>query len=105
MKSLLAVLFVSLPAIAAAGDTQSAFSGMRIDAPPLSLLENSLQGAPRYVSDFGRECKAAVERPVIASRMPIVSPKAGLDPTMVKAPDLSIDCKLIVKFPDIEPFR
>jgi len=36
------------------------------------------------------------------SKMPIISPKAGVDLRMIKAPDLFNDYKMIVKIPDLE---
>jgi len=57
------------------------------------------------VSDFEREAEAARGRVVIVSHMPILSADGFIDPKFVKAPDSSIDFKLIVRNPGMEPVR
>ena len=102
---LIAALFVSLPLAAAAVDTPLAFPEAKIEAPPLSLLENSLQGSPRLPDMFPRAARPAPARTVVDPRMPIVSWAGEIDPGMVKAPDSSVDYKLIVVPVDSVPVK
>lgn len=90
---------------AGAFETPLELPDAKIDMPPLSLVENSLQGLPRFQNDFGRADSSPVGRVVFTSRMPIIRPRDGIDPKMVKAPDPSVDYKLIVIAPDIAPAK
>jgi hypothetical protein len=105
MNKLLAALLASLPVVSAAGGPPQAFADVKIDAPPFSLVANSLLGAPGFISDFGRQSKATRQRVEVVSRMPIVPPKSELDLGMVRTPDPSTDYKLLVKSPDMEPAK
>jgi len=96
---------VVLPVAATAFDQPSPFPNVRIDSPSLSLVGDALQKAPDFVSDFQRHNQASVPEAARVSRMPIVSPKADADPKMIKVPNPSIDYKLTVKSPDVDPAR
>ena len=102
MKAFLAALFSALPVAVLAVDAPLAFPDAKIDAPALTLVENSLhRPLPNFVSDFGRQQTPTV----VVSRMPIINPRSDLDPKMVKAPDPSVDYKLIIKSPDVAPAK
>ena len=106
MKKTHFALLAALPLCAHAIDTPPpAFPDAKIETPPLSLLENSLQGLPSFLNGFRNE----VERPAEGSRlyaaMPILVPSADIDPKMVKAPDPSVDYKLTIKNPLDDPSR
>jgi hypothetical protein len=96
---------VVLPVAAAAFDQPPPFPNVRIESPSLSLVGDALQKAPDFVSDFQRHNQAVVPEAARVSRMPIVSPKGEADPKMIKAPDPTIDYKLTVKSPDVDPAR
>jgi hypothetical protein len=94
---------IVLPVAAAAFDQPPSFPNARIDSPSLSLLGDALQRAPDFLSEFQRHNQAAVPEATRVSRMPIVSPKCDADLKMIKAPNSSIDYKLTVKSPDVDP--
>jgi hypothetical protein len=98
-------LFVSMTIAAGAVETPLELPDAKIDMPPLTLVENSLQGLPGSQNDFGRAGTARAGRVVFTSRMPIIQPKEGIDPKMVKSPDPAVDYKLIVIAPDIAPAK
>jgi hypothetical protein len=102
MKTLPAVLFLSLPIAAAAVETPLAFPDVKLTAPPLSLVGNSLQGLPSFLNDFKGEGPNALARQIVVLRMPIIPGSRECDPKMIKEPDPSIDYKLIIKTPEIE---
>jgi len=96
---------VVLPVAAAAFDQPPPFPNARIDSPSMSLVGDALQKAPDFVSDLQRHNQAAEPEAARVSRMPIVSPKGDADPKMIKAPNPSVDYKLTVKSPDVDPAR
>jgi hypothetical protein len=102
MNTPLAALFLALPISAFAVDAPLGFPDAKIDVPPLSLVENSLQRPrPGFVSDFGRQPTPTV----VVSKMPILVPDGAIDPKFVKEPDSTVDYKLIIKSPFIEPSK
>ncbi len=105
MKTSLAALFALLPVAAGAVEAPLSFPDAQIEAPPLSLVENSLQAVPSPFRDFRAANRPAADRVVVDPGMPIVAPKDCIDQKMVKAPDPSVDYKLIVKSPDADPVR
>ena len=107
MKPLAVALFVSLPVAAAAVETPLAFPDLKVVVPPLSLVENSLQGLPSFLNDFKGEGQVALARRNVLSRMPIVPGAGECDPKMVvtRGQDPSVDYKLIVKNPEVEPAK
>ena len=102
---LIAAMVGSISMAACAYDALPAFPEARIEVPSSSLLGDALKRAPAFVSDFEREAEAARGRVVIVSHMPILSADVFIDPKFVKAPDSSIDFKLIVRNPGMEPVR
>ena len=105
MKKHWLVLPAALPFAAVALETLPPFPSVRIESPALSLVGDALQRAPDFVSDFQRQNQGCVPAARHVSRMPVVTPAGEADPKMIKAPDPSVDCKLIVKVPDIEPAK
>jgi len=100
MKKPLFALIATLPLRAFAIDTPPpAFPEAKIEAPPLSLIENSLQGVPSFLNGFRNEVQRPTEGSRLYCAMPIVVPSGDIDPRMVKAPDSSVDYKLIIKNP------
>jgi hypothetical protein len=100
MKKFISALFVVLPITATALETPADFSDTKIVMPQLSLAESALERLPRLVFDL-----LPVEGGAVLSRMPIIVPPVDVDPTMVKAPDSSVEYKLTVKTPEIEPAK
>jgi|CZKI01.1.fsa_nt_gi hypothetical protein len=105
MKRLTAVILISLPLTAAAIEAPLTFPKVGLDVPPLPLIENSLQGLPGIISNLHPDRQTVPDRMVVISRMPIVLLGRECDPKIIKTPDLSIDYKLIVKNPEIEPSK
>jgi len=100
MKKPLFALLAALPLCASAIDTPPpGFPEAKIETPPLSLLENSLQGLPSYLNGFRIEVQRPTEGSRLYSTMPILVPSGDPDPKMVKAPDASVDYKLTIKNP------
>ena len=102
MKTLTAALSLALPIAVAAVETPLAFPDVKLTAPPLSLVENSLQRLPSFLNDFKGEGQVVLARQIFVSRMPIIPGALECDPKMIKTPDPSIDYKLIIKNPEIE---
>ena len=102
------MLFVSVPLAADAFDTTLRFPDVKIDLPPSSLIEDALQRIPAIVSDFEhqldfeRQFESGAAQKIRFSRMPIISPKTGVDPKMAKEPNSSVEYNLIVKSPEME---
>lgn len=106
MKKILAT-FALMPGVLLAADPLLAFPERKSALPPLSLTESAKQ-APSLtlwgeVGDWSRHAAppAVVEQKKFASRMPIVVPRADIDPKILHAPNSSVDFKLIVKNPDV----
>jgi hypothetical protein len=110
MKKRSVLLFALLPIVAAAANSPSlAFPDQKIGLPPLSLGEIAAS-APRGEMGnlrawFRSKAPSAVSAKKYASNMPILVPRADIDPAMVKAPDSTTDYKLIVKAPNVESTR
>ena len=111
MKKILAT-FALLSGTLFAADTSLTFPERKIELPSLSLTE-SARYAPSPLNlwsqagDWFRHqaLPAVVEQKKLVSRMPIVVPKADIDPKLLKAPDSSVDFKLIVKSPGVVPAK
>ena len=95
-------MFFVLPLGAAAVEVPLAFPDAKLEAPPMSLVENSLQGLPSFLNDFKGEGQIAVARKMAMSRMPIIPGARDCDPRMVKTVDPSVNYKGIIKDPEIE---
>lgn len=107
MKICTISLLALLPIVAAAADQPTlTFPDQKIGAPPLSLAEIGKRGPLGVVNDarvwFRRQSPSAIPARKFVSNMPLITPKDGIDPKLLKIPDFSIDYKLIVKDPDIE---
>lgn len=109
MKKLLATFALCSGALIAA-DTLPTFPERKIELPPLSFTENTKQVRPPSIwseAGAGFRCQAPppVLEPRFVSKMPVIVPEADIDPKILKAPDSSVDFKLIVKSPDIDPVK
>lgn len=110
MKNHFVALFGLLPMIAAATDEPSlAFSEQKIGLPPLSLAEMGKPGSPVLAREtrawpHGQSLPAPSAKKFV-SNMPILPAISDVDPKMIKIPDSSIDYKLIVKTPEVEPAK
>ena len=86
------------------------FPRSKIEAPPLSLIDNAKQGLPPVFGDGsvyhrGPEHRLTPPRRLV-SRMPIIVPPRSVDVHMpVKTPDESIDYKMLVNAPDMESVK
>lgn len=104
------LLLPLLPIIAlATDDTSFPFLNQKIDLSLLSLTKlpepipiAALSDANAWYHNKSPSIFAGKE---FVSEMPIVAPKADIDPKMIQRPDSSIDYKLIVKAPDVESKR
>jgi hypothetical protein len=105
MKNHWLVLLAALPIAAVAFETPLPLPDLRIESPSLSLVGDALRRAPDFVSDFQRQNRGFVPAMRQVSKMPMVMPAREADPKMVRAPDPSIDYKLIVKVPEVEPAK
>jgi hypothetical protein len=100
MKRAILALFILLPITAIAVEKPLAFTDVKIECPQLSIVDNSLNKAPVFFNELGREGPVSASgRVIVVSRMPVLAPKSNFDSKMVKAPDLSIDYKLIISAP------
>jgi hypothetical protein len=102
MKTLVSAVFIAFPMAASAVESPPGFPDTKLEAPPMSLVENSLQGLPGFLNDFKGEGPIAVARQMAMSRMPIIPGASECDPKMVKTIDPSVDYKGIIKDPEIE---
>jgi hypothetical protein len=86
------------------------FPPQKRDLPPLTLGEMA-KGVVNPVPHFNDTLRfPAVEPPRQTrvrsiSQMPIIVPRADLDPKMIKAPDPTVDYKLIIKNPAAESVK
>jgi hypothetical protein len=103
-RNIMAVLASVSMAVAAFG-TPLEFQPVKIAMPAASLMEDALQKAPTFVSDFERNIQSQSYQEVIVSHMPIVTPKNDIDARMLKAPDASIDYELSVLTPKVVPAK
>ncbi|MEO6001893.1 MAG: hypothetical protein ABIZ04_00240 [Opitutus sp.] len=113
MKTRLLALFAALPALAmAAPDVPGlSFSAMKVELPALSLTEYTKQlvgerifaNAP-VMSGYTPIAHRTVA-PKLGSRMPIIVPREGIDPSMVAIPDSKAVYKLTIKDPGVEPIK
>ena len=105
MKSLLVTFLIS-SATLTAGDVASELPEWKIELPPLSLSDAGKQAhVPKIsigppLSPDRRETPQQALKQKIIWNMPILVPKEGIDPKILKTPDPSVDFKLIVKSPD-----
>jgi hypothetical protein len=113
MKTLVLASF-ALPLIAVADTStwkfQPSFSFPKWEnlQPSLSLSGQAKQAPLVVTSAVGAPTSlppATAGTAKIVSAMPIAQPPADIDPKMVHAPDATIDFKLIVKPPRIEPAK
>ncbi len=109
MKLFIAAMLALVFAAAKAQDTSLAFPNTKLEPPLLSLVEgargisNPLTTLNSTAEWFRQQSGTAHDpKTKWLSRMPIVSREFSLDSKMAKAPDPSIDYKLIVKSPNIE---
>lgn len=108
MKKHASILLILLPITAAAADPSAlAFREQKIAVRPLSLTEIAKPNPLGELNEAGAWFRSK-SPPVAAakkfvSNMPIISPTADIDPKMTKSPASSIDYKLKVKSPDVEP--
>jgi len=100
MKKIFA-LIVWLPAASAASNMPLPLPDVKIEAQPVSLIEDALRRAPDFVSDFQRQNQAPARAQRQVSRMPVIPPPCEADSKMVREPDQAVDYKLIVKTPDM----
>jgi hypothetical protein len=105
MNPRIAALLAALPLGASALETPPAFPVAKIEAPPLTLVENALQGLPSFLNGFRIEVQRPAGGSRLYSRMPILVPGGGADARMVKAPDPAVDYKLTVRNPLGDPPR
>jgi|HubBroStandDraft_1064217.scaffolds.fasta_scaffold37875_3 hypothetical protein len=105
MKKLVVALLVVIPAAAAAIDMPPMFLAPNMDLPSSSLLGDAQRRLPPLVGDIQRLADSAPAPAMLMSHMPIISPKGEIDPKMVKVPDSSIDCALIIKSPEVAPAK
>jgi hypothetical protein len=110
MKKVLATLLLGSGALFAA-DTSLTFPERKFELPSLSLAETAKQVLPpagiwstRGGWFLGPASAAALEESLV-SKMRIINPPADIDPKILKAPDSSVDFKLIVKRPQIGPAK
>jgi hypothetical protein len=110
MKLFAAALPGLLSMTAAAADPSlPGFPERKIGMSPLSLAELGKLGPMGVLADAGswfqqKSSHASTTKPLV-SHMPILPPKSDADSKSVKAPDESIDYKLIVRSPRIEPAK
>jgi hypothetical protein len=105
--AIVAVAFVPITALAD-GVPVNPFPDAKIGIPPLSLGEAAKQGTPPVLANppvsFRSAAPAAPQKRV--SRMPIIPPRPEIDAKLrILTPDESVDYKLIVKEPDVEPAK
>lgn len=104
-------LFVGFVLAAVARADLPSFSvPARIPLPPVSLSDivkstgNAAGGGSAADSLLHRiGIRIAPPPPRIRAQMPILKPKADIDPKMVIKPDESIDYKLLIKRPNVGP--
>jgi hypothetical protein len=97
------VCLVLLPLCAAAAETAPlAFPEPKLEVPSFSLTAGALQDLPACVSALHRGVGDAPGTSRLVSRMPVVEPGQMPDAKMVKAPDPTVDARLIVRVPAVE---
>ena len=113
MKRCLLALFALSPSLTMVGSDFPVlpFTDSKVELPPLGLSEYTKQmvaarifGSAPIVSAFDpveRRSPAAK----LGSRMPIIVPREGIDPSMVVKPDWKTVYKLTVKDPGVEPIK
>ena len=108
MKPLVVIVSVLLTASAYAELPSLSFPAPKLELPSLSLSDmgqakNHTPAGPsmadRWLQSIGLRRGTLSFKP--ESRMPIIKPKADIDPKMVVKPDESIDYKMIVKAPGV----
>jgi hypothetical protein len=90
-----------LPLIAAAADAPLAFPDVKLSVPPLSLVGSSQQEPPPLANGIKMGDQTMVALQPSDPWMPIKAGSSECDPKMVKAPNPSIDYRLIIKNPDL----
>jgi hypothetical protein len=103
-KHFFTVLALSSGIIAVSNCPSLAFPEINITLAPLCLAAAVKQARPNFWTqvEAPRILITSPSPKSFVSKMPIISPQAGTDLKMIKAPDLSIDYKMIVKIPDLE---
>lgn len=84
------------------------FPDAKIELPPLPLVQSAKPAMPPAIRlnptgdrALHSPTPALVGRPQFFSRMPIIVPRAKIDPKIVTPPNPDVDYKLLVKRPDI----
>lgn len=102
------VAFTLLPEVLLAASPGPTFPNTTIEMPTLPLVQSAKQAtypAIRLNSTSDRTLHpptpTLVERPQFFSRMPILVPRAKIDPKIATQPSPAVEYKLLVKRPDI----
>ena len=108
-KHVLHFLALASCAVAATNDPSPALQGKSATLPSISVTISNPPGRLTFLTaadtlSHTTNSASSAHRKFV-SKMPIISPKAGLDTNMIKTPDSSIDYKLTVKTPDIESVK